>query len=121
MTAARPPADIERRIGRLLIAMTDIAVTALAVGVLLLAVHGVDPLSGGPNLQPDRLLAQLDALDPAGFLWLGLVIVLAAPVARVIAAGIAYAVRREWRMLAISIAILVIIVTGIATAVATGA
>ena len=47
---------------------------------------GISPMSGGPPLDLETLGAQLVALDPAGFLWLGLMAVIAAPIGRVIVA-----------------------------------
>ena len=56
--------------------------------------------------------------DPAGFLWLGLLAVIAAPVGRVIVAAVSYGRDADWTMVAISIAILAVIVVGVVTAVA---
>ena len=109
-------ASAERTIGRLLIAMTYVSVALLAVGVLLLLVAGISPLDGGPRLDPGALSAQLARLDPAGFLWLGLLAVIAAPISRVILAGAAYGRDRDWSMVAVALAILAIIAVGVATA-----
>ena len=56
VNAAPSANDFEARIGRLLIAMTYVAVTLLVVGVLLLLAAGTSPLSGGPafHLGDDR-------------------------------------------------------------------
>ncbi len=106
----------ERRMGRLLIAITYVSVGLLLVGVLLLLAAGVSPLAGGPVLDPIGLGAQLTRLDPAGFLWLGLLTVLAAPVARVTLAGLAYLRDGDRTMAGISLAILTIIAIGVVTA-----
>jgi uncharacterized membrane protein len=108
----------ERTIGRLLIAITYVSVGLLAVGFGLMIANGISPLDAGPPLDLATLGAQLLALDPAGFLWLGLLAVIAAPVGRVIVAAVSYGRDRDWTMVAISIAILAVIVVGVVTAVA---
>jgi uncharacterized membrane protein len=62
----------------------------------------------------------LTSLQPAGFLWLGLLIVIAAPIARVVLAAIAYARDRDRTMVLISIAILVVLAIAVALAVSGG-
>jgi uncharacterized membrane protein len=108
----------ERTIGRLLIAITYVSVGLLAVGFGLMIANGISPLDAGPPLDLATLGAQLVALDPAGFLWLGLLAVIAAPVGRVMVAAVSYGRDSDWTMVAISIAILAVIVVGVVTAVA---
>ena len=109
-------AAAEYGIGRLLIAMTYVAVGLLVVGVVLMIADGISPLSGGPGLDLATLGSQLVALDPAAFLWLGLLAVVAAPIGRVIVAGVAYARQADWLMVAIALGILAIIAIGVASA-----
>jgi uncharacterized membrane protein len=118
MPGATRALAVERLIGRLLIAVTYVAVGLLAVGVALMIADGISPLSGGPNLDFATLRAQLVALDPAGFLWLGLLTVIATPIGRVIVAAIAYARDDDWQMVGIAVAILVVIAVGVGSAVA---
>lgn len=106
----------ERRIGRLLIAITYVSVGLLVVGVVLLLGAGISPLAGGPGLDMAALGAQLTRLEPAGFLWLGLLAVIAAPVSRVLVAGVAYLRDGDWSMFAVAVAILAIIAVGVVTA-----
>ena len=108
--------EAEHRIGRLLIAMTYVAVGLLVVGVALMVADGISPLSGGPGLDLATLGSQLLALDPAAFLWLGLLAVVAAPIGRVIVAGVAYARQADWLMVAIAVGILAIIAIGVGSA-----
>jgi uncharacterized membrane protein len=109
----------EFRIGRLMIAMTYTSVVVLVVGVALMVAAGISPLSGGPAFDASQLLAELTAVSPVGFLWLGLVIVIATPIVRVIGAAISYGLADQWSMVAIALGILVVIVAGVAIA-ATG-
>jgi uncharacterized membrane protein len=107
---------VERRLGRLLIVVTYAAVGVLVAGVLLLLAAGVSPLDGGPALEVASLGRLLVGLDPAGFLWLGLLVVIATPITRVILAGAAYLRDGDWSMVAISLVILAVIALGVATA-----
>jgi len=106
----------ERQIGRLMIVITYVSVALLTLGVGLLLGMGISPLAGGPGLDLARLGSQVVGLDPAGFLWLGLIAVIAAPISRVALAAFAYSRRGDRLMVGIAGAILAIIVIGIATA-----
>lgn len=106
----------ESAIGRLLIAMTYASVVFLVIGVGLMAAAGIGPLDGGPALDPASLMAGLVSLEPAAFLWVGLGIVIATPIVRVAATGIAYARQGQWTMVLVSGAILVVIAIGVAGA-----
>jgi uncharacterized membrane protein len=108
----------EHAIGRLLIAMTYVAVGLLVLGVALMVAGGISPVSGGPGLDLGALGSQLLVLDPAAFLWVGLLVVVATPIGRVIVAGIAYARQADWLMVAIALGILVIIAVGVGSALA---
>jgi uncharacterized membrane protein len=112
--------DAERTIGRLLIAMTYVSVALMGVGVVLMLANGISPLDAGPPLDPADIVSELVALQPAGFLWLGLLIVIAAPIARVVVAAIAYARDRDRTMVFVSIAILAVLGVAVAVAVAGG-
>ncbi|MGK2849355.1 MAG: DUF1634 domain-containing protein [Candidatus Limnocylindrales bacterium] len=115
---ARRAAD-ERVIGRLLILVTYLAVGLLVAGVIAMIVAGISPTDPAPTSDPAAILAAILALRPEGILWLGLAVVIATPILRVIAAALAYARQAEWRMLAISITILVVIAVGVATSLLT--
>jgi uncharacterized membrane protein len=103
----------ERLIGRLLIGVTYVSVGLLVIGVALMVADSISPTSGGPPLDLATLGSQLVALEPAAFLWLGMLAVVAAPIGRVIVAAVAYAREADWLMLGISIAILVVIAIGV--------
>jgi uncharacterized membrane protein len=107
----------ERVIGRLLTGITYVSVALLVVGVALLIVAGISPVSGGPGMDPGRLLSDLVALEPAGFLWLGLLAVIAAPISRVTVALVAYARDDDWLMVGVSTAILLVIAVAVGSAV----
>lgn len=106
----------ERVIGRLLTAVTYLSVVLLVVGVGLMLRAGISPVAGGPGLDLATLGSEVVALGPAGFLWLGLLAVIAAPISRVVLAAVAYGRDGDWPMVGIAFAILAIIVIGVATA-----
>ena len=111
--------DFERTIGRVLTTLTYIAVALLVVGVVLMALGGVDPLSTSPRLDPSALVADLLAFRPSAFLWLGLIAVIVSPVSRVVVAGIGFARRGEGRMAAIAGAVVIVIAIAVLLGVAT--
>lgn len=115
-----PDRTFEHRLGRLLIVVTYVAVGLLGIGVVLLLLAGVSPLAGGPPFDPEELVPQLLALEPAGFLWLGILVVIATPLSRVVGAAAGFIRRGEPLMAAVSLAILGVIAISIATALATG-
>ena len=125
MTRAQDPEaergrEFDRFIGRLLRAVTYIAVGLLSVGVALLLAEGISPLAGGPPLDLDGLLEDLRSLDPAAFLWLGILAVIATPLSRVVAAAIGFARLGERLMVGVALAILAVIALGIVSALVAG-
>ena len=117
-----PQADqaFERRLGRLLIAVTYVAVGLLTIGVVLMLLAGISPLAVGPAFDPSAVIPDILALEPAGFLWLGLLAVIATPLSRVAGAAIGFARRGETLMAVIAVAILTVIAISIIAARATG-
>ena len=113
-------AALEPRIARLLTIGTYASVAAIAVGVVLMAATGRSPLDVAPAFEPARVLADLAALRPAGFLWLGLVLVLATPAVNVLAALAGFVLGGERGMAAVAVAILVVIAVGVLTGIAGG-
>ena len=110
MSGSRPgDSAFERRLGRLLIVVTYVAVGLLAIGTALLLLAGISPLAGGPPFDPAQLVPDLLALDPAGFLWLGILAVIATPLSRVAGAAVGFVQRGERIMALVSVAILGVI------------
>ena len=119
MTRAPGPGrdqEFERFLGRLLIGVTYVAVALLFVGVVLLVAGGISPMSGGPPLHLGTLVADALALAPAAFLWLGILTVIATPLSRVVVAAFGFARQGDRWMVGVSLAILVVIAVGIASA-----
>jgi uncharacterized membrane protein len=98
---------VEAVIVRLLTLGSGLAAALLVVGSVLLVLEGTSPLARDwPQLDPGRLAADLLALRPAGFLWLGLLVTLATPLVRVAIAIAGFGRAREWRMAALGAAVL---------------
>ena len=106
--------DLEATIARLLSIGTYLSIGLIAIGVVLLLASGASPLDPPPVFDLARLPADLAALRPTGFLWLGIVGLLATPAARVAAAGVGYARSGERRMVLVALLILVVIAVGVA-------
>lgn len=106
----------ERVAGRLLIVVTYLSVALLAVGLVLMLANGISPLDAAPPLDLTTVVSQLASLDPAAFLWIGLLTVIAAPIGRVIVSGINYSRADDRLMVAVSIGILLVIAVGVGTA-----
>jgi len=115
---AGPSNGLDQAIARLLTAGTYLAVGLLAIGVVLMAVAGLAP-RGGPAFDATRLVADLVALRPEGFLWLGLIAAIATPSARVAASLVGYLRGGERRMAGVSLLILGVVILSVLLATAT--
>ena len=109
-------ADLDRSIARLLTIGTYFSIALLAIGVLLLLVYGIRPLAGGPPFKLALVADDLVHLRPAGFMWLGLLAVLATPSLRVVASLIGFIRLGERTMAIIAVAILAVIALSVALA-----
>lgn len=124
MTGRRQPdpgtvdRSIEGRIARLLGIGTLASVVMLAIGGALLLASGGSPTDTPPAFDLTRIPAQLAALEPAGFLWLGLVIVIATPAGRVAAGLYGYARSGERAMASVALLVLIVIAAGVAAGLA---
>lgn len=107
--APRERADLDRSIARILTSGTYASIALLVVGVALMLWTGIGPRSGGPAFDPRTLLSDLAAFRPSGFLWLGLVAMVATPAVRVVASLVGFARRGEREMTLIAGLILAVI------------
>jgi uncharacterized membrane protein len=107
---------LERSIARLLIGGTYLAIALLAIGFGLMLANGISPLDAAPPFDIRQIPADVLALRPTGFLWLGLIVVIATPSSRVVASLIGYARAGERRMVIVATAILVVIALSVVLA-----
>jgi uncharacterized membrane protein len=111
-----PSASLEHTIARLLTIGTYLSIALLVIGLGLRLATGSGP-SAGPAFDLTRLVTDLLGLKPEGFLWLGLVVVVATPAARVVASLVGYLRRGEPRMAIVAALILLVIAASVALAV----
>jgi len=121
-TAASRAARVEGWIARVLRAGTLLSVGLLAVGVVLMTLAGWSPLDATwPALDLRRIPADLLALRPEGFLWLGLLTTLSTPLLRVAASVVGFLGAGERRMAGLGTAVLIIIALAVVVAQRTAA
>ncbi|MBI3745509.1 MAG: DUF1634 domain-containing protein [Chloroflexi bacterium] len=106
-------AGLEGGIARLLQTGTYVAIALIAIGVVLMLARGLSPADHAPALDPGRILANLVAQRPEGFLWVGVLVVMLTPAARVVLALVGYARDGEREMVIVSFLILTVIAIGI--------
>ena len=112
---------IDRTVARLLTIGTYLSVGLLIVGVALMVAVGRSPLDPPPHdFDPGALLGDILAGRPDGALWLGLVVLLATPSARVGASILGYARSGERAMSGVGLAILAVVACGVAIGVLLG-
>ena len=110
------PADLDRSIARLLTYGTYVSVGLLGIGALLMFARRIAPLAGGPPFQPDLVVDDVVHLRAAGFMWLGLIAVIATPTARVVAALIGFVRRGERTMALVAVLVLAVIALSVVLA-----
>ena len=101
---------VEARVARILSLGTRLAVGLLAAGSVLLVASGTSPLEPRwPPFDPASLPADLVALWPTAFLWLGLVATIGTPLLRVAAATWGFRQAGDRRLAALGVAVLIVI------------
>ena len=108
-----PPADLDRLVGRLLTIGTYGSITLLAIGSVLMFAARIDPLAGAPSLEPGLIVDDITHLRPAGFMWLGLLTLLATPILRVVVSFAGFAARGERTMAIVAILILLVLAVSV--------
>lgn len=109
--AVAPPRELDEAVHHILIA-------GLAVSTLFFLIGLGLGLAQGRSL-PTRALApaeafrQVLALQPAGFLSLGLIILIATPMLRVVGSILVFAWQRDWRYVGITLLVLVVLIVSV--------
>ena len=122
---SRPPTStsdsIDRTVAHLLTIGSYVGITLLAAGVLLMVAVGRSPLdTPAHDFDPGALVGDLLAGRPDGPLWLGLVVLLATPSARVAASVLGYGRSGERPMVWVGLAILAVVASGVVVGVLLG-
>jgi uncharacterized membrane protein len=108
---------LERSIARLLTAGTYSSVAILAAGTALMLASGIQPLAGGPPFDVRQIVDDLAHLKSTGFLWLGLVAVMATPAIRVVVSLVGYLRGGERQMALIAFLVLAVIALSVGLAI----
>lgn len=111
---------LESSLARVLQVGTYASITLVAVGAVLLVVNGRSPLDQGAPLVIGRLLADIAAGRPEGFLWLGILGIVATPGLRVVGALIGFARGGERELAVVAFLILVVVALGVLAGLVTG-
>lgn len=126
MTALPPPGDaretaarIESLAARLLTWGTRAALALIAAGVAGMLATGTDPIAApSPEFSPRGTLGDLLALRPSGFLWAGLVALIALPVGRVVVSGAGFMAAGDRRLALVSALVAAVIGASVLAALA---
>ena len=108
---------LERAIARVLTIGPYVSVAVLVVGTAMMLASGVQPLSGGPRFDLGQVGDDLVHLRATGFLWLGLVAVVATPASRVVASLVGYLHDGERLMAVVAVLILAVIALSVGLAI----
>jgi uncharacterized membrane protein len=113
---------LEALIARLLVAGLWLAMGLILIGVVLMFATGTDPFDHGaiPPFDLAQIPSEMLALQPAGFLWAGIVLVIALPIGRVVVAGVGFLAAHDRRMALISLLVLLVVLASIGAAIGLG-
>jgi uncharacterized membrane protein len=110
---------LERSIARLLTGGAYAAAGLIAVGVVLMVVGGIDPLTAEPvPFDPGALLAGVATQPAAAFLWAGIVVLIVLPVGRIVLELVGYVRAGDRAFVAMAVGILAIVGVSIVIALA---
>ena len=122
----RPGVDaapgIETVVARLLTVGTYLAIGLVLVGVVGMLRDGIAPLDhvAFPPFDLRQIPAETLALEPAGFLWAGIVLVMCLPIGRVIVAGIGFLRVGDRRLALVSLGVVLVVFASIVAAIGLG-
>ncbi len=110
-TIAETAAHLETIAARLLTWGTRIALALILVGVVGMALQGIDPFTSGafPPYSLAAIPGQIAALEPEGFIWAGLTVLVALPLGRVIVSGAGFLAAGDRRLALVSVLVLLVI------------
>lgn len=111
---------LESTLARVLQVGSYVSIALVAIGVLLLIADGGSPLDPGPPLNLGTIAANMAGGKPAGYLWLGVLGIVATPGLRVFGAMVGFWRGGERRMAGVALAILVVVALGVFAGLVTG-
>jgi uncharacterized membrane protein len=109
---------IETLVARILVAGTYVAVGLILVGVLLMLASGIDPLTPGafPPFDLASIPSEIQAGNPTGFIWAGIVLVMALPIGRVVVSGAGFYAAGARRLALVSVLVVLVVTLSIIAA-----
>ena len=119
--AGETAARIETLAARLLTWGTRIALGLVLLGVVGMFLGGTDPIRAAqPAFALAAIPGQLLALQPEGFLWAGLTLLVALPLGRVVVSGAGFLRAGDSRLALVSVLVLLVIVASVVAALGLG-
>ena len=112
--------SLEPALARVLQLGTYVSIGFMGLGVLTLLLGGTSPLAGGPPLLLDRIASDIAGGRPAGFLWLGILGIVATPLLRVTGALLGFWRRGERAMALVALLVLGVVAAGVITGLLSG-
>jgi uncharacterized membrane protein len=123
-TAARQAAyRIEALVARILVVGTYLAVGLILLGVAGMLAQGIDPLAvdTAPAFDLATIPSDIVSLQPAGFIWAGIVVVMTLPIGRVAVAGAGFFAAGERRLALVSVLVILVVALSLIAASQLGA
>lgn len=112
-TAAR----LETAAAKLLTWGTRVALLLVLVGVVGMIATGVDPITAvPPAFSLAAIPGEIASLQPTGFLWAGLLVLIALPLGRVVVSGAGFLAAGDRRLALLSGLVLLVIAVSIVAA-----
>jgi uncharacterized membrane protein len=109
--AVKEVRDLNEVVHSMLIVGLIISTTLMLIGII----EGIVLGHAMPTVEPDlgQVLAAVRALRPSGFMGLGLLVLLATPILRVIGSIFAFMYERDWRFAGVTLLVFLIVMTSI--------
>jgi uncharacterized membrane protein len=109
---------IETLVARILVVGTYVAVGLILVGVVLMLRSGIDPLAPGafPPFDLTSIPSEIRAGNPTGFIWAGIVLVMALPIGRVVVSGAGFYAAGARRLALVSLLVVLVVTLSIIAA-----
>jgi uncharacterized membrane protein len=112
-TAAR----LESLAARLLTWGTRVALALVTAGVAGMIVSGVDPIRAtAPGFSLTSIPGEVLSFQPVGFVWAGLIVLVALPLGRVVVSGAGFLAAGDRRLALVSVLVLLVIAASILAA-----
>lgn len=103
--------DIDHLVHQVLMAGLIISAVFMVTGLILDFTLQREPPTTIPSL--GEILARIRQLRPSGFLAMGLLVLIATPIVRVLGSVLAFVYEQDWRFVAITVTVLIVVSLGV--------